>query len=128
MLIIQSYVCTGTQFTAYDRGTNPKKNLENRRAELAHIVYQINPMGFNGPRKFCTVLPSVDQTEGKRSDIRPSSSSESLARKIKKKDFSEIIVLENKEPEWNDQARTYQLDFKNRVSEVSGKSFLLKIF
>ena len=82
-------------------------------------------MGFNGPRKFCVVLPSVDQAEGNRTDIRPTTSSESLARKIKKKDFSEIVVLENKEPEWNELARTYQLDFKNRVSEVSGNNFFL---
>ena len=115
----------GTSFSAYDNGTNPKKSQEKRRIELAHIVYQINPLGFNGPRKLCVVIPSVDQTDGKRQEIRPTNSSETISRRIKKKIFSEIVMLENKEPEWNDLARTYQLDFKNRVSEVSVKNFQL---
>jgi hypothetical protein len=37
----------GTTFNSYDKGTNPKKSLQKIRAELAHIIYQLNPMGFN---------------------------------------------------------------------------------
>ena len=119
-------ISIGTQFSTYSNGANPKKSVESRRGELAHIVYQINPMGFNGPRKFCVVIPSVDQTEGIRTDIKPTSSAETLSKRLKKKDFAEIVVLENKEPDWNDIAKTYQLDFKNRVSEVSGNFIFLE--
>lgn len=115
----------GTRFNCYDNGTNPKKSKENRRTELAHIMYELNPMGFNGPRKFSVVMPSVDQNTGQRNEIRPLNSSETLSKKYKQKDFSSIIYLQNKEPEWNEELRTFQLDFKQRVNQVSVKNFQL---
>ena len=54
---------SGSTYQLYDYGIQPSKNLDRQawRTSLAFIDYENNFMGMNGPRKFKTILPNLDQ-------------------------------------------------------------------
>lgn len=56
---------SGSTYQLYDDGIQPNKNFDRRewRTSLAYIDYENNFMGMNGPRKFKTVLPNLDETK-----------------------------------------------------------------
>lgn len=101
----------GTIFTTFS----------NLKKELITIIYNLNPLGFKGPRKLNVLLPRDQENQNEQQH----QIQESLYKRVVKKNFDNIIILENKEPEWNPETETYQLDFKQRVSHVSVKNFQL---
>ena len=74
-----------------------------------------NILGLRGPRKMTVVVPGMTRDE-QRIDFQPRSDSESLLGKFKGRDHSQLSVLFNKLPQWN-QGRTDdpQKDFKKII-------------
>eukprot|EP01063_Lacrimia_lanifica_P037221 TRINITY_DN757_c1_g3_i1.p1 TRINITY_DN757_c1_g3~~TRINITY_DN757_c1_g3_i1.p1 ORF type:complete len:388 (+),score=132.57 TRINITY_DN757_c1_g3_i1:85-1248(+) len=118
----------GTEFTVYDRGEKPSKDGGLAfRQELAAVLYEPNVMGSKGPRRMIAIVPSVDAS-GKRVPWKPESTedSESLISAYKEKEReSDMMILENKRPTWDEKLRAFVLDFKGRVTVASVKNFQL---
>ena len=55
----------GSTYTLYDSGLQPEKNLDRKewRTSLAHVDYENNFMGMNGPRKFTVIIPAIGEEE-----------------------------------------------------------------
>eukprot|EP00760_Papus_ankaliazontas_P033766 PhM_4_TR6732/c0_g1_i1/m.89863 len=114
----------GTEFTIQDLGPGVDRNPNTPKAELGAIMFEQNRIGRNGPRRMTVLLPAVDST-GQRVHFFPSKSSESMIERFKKGDTKGMIVLQNKQPKWNDQIRAYTLEFHGRVTMASVKNFQL---
>ena len=117
----------GTEYTIYDKGEKGSKGGGlSLRQELGAVLYETNIVGSKGPRRMIAVIPSVDST-GKRSAWKPTiEDGESLINAYKAKDRKDdMIILENKKPNWNEELRAYILDFKGRVTVPSVKNFQL---
>ena len=121
----------GTEFILYDNGVSggidyqmpPNENNElytlnvfpaNTRRQLAMIVYESNIFGTQ-PRTFEIVIPKAEYVD----------SNIDLSRLYYAKDFSKIMVLQNKEPVWNPDIDAYTLDFYSYVKLPSKKNFQL---
>jgi tubby-related protein 1 len=97
----------GTEFTLYDKGSNPDKkddiDLVQTRAELGCILYKQNVLGSRGPRKMKVMVPNVDD-KGQRKELRPTRSDETMLERYKAAQNDEDVqILKNKPPKWNDQ-------------------------
>ncbi|CAF3539563.1 unnamed protein product [Rotaria sordida] len=114
----------GTQFTVYDHGSNPRKNIpvEENRRELAAIVYETNILGFKGPRKMTILIPGMS-SDHMRVEVRPRNDSESLIERRKHNSMDNILELHNKTPVWNEETQSYVLNFHGRVTQASVKNF-----
>ncbi|VDD91915.1 unnamed protein product [Enterobius vermicularis] len=117
----------GTQFTIYDNGKNPKKDVKNNdnlRQELAAVVYEVNLMGLKGPRKMTVLIPGIYDAENYcRKQIRPTSEKDSMLEKWKRGKCDEIVVLHNKRPIWHEDTQNFVLNFHGRVTMASVKNF-----
>ncbi|CAF4169877.1 unnamed protein product [Rotaria sp. Silwood2] len=93
----------GTQFTVYDHGSNPRRNIpvEENRRELAAIVYETNILGFKGPRKMTILIPGMS-SDHMRVEVRPRNESESLIERRRHNNMDNILELHNKTPVWNE--------------------------
>jgi hypothetical protein len=120
---------TGTDFVIYDDGIGPKDANVNGarmlRKELGAVVYETNIAGTRGPRKMTVVLPQRRE-DGTLDEWQPAKDEDSIVAAYKANPQSErFVVLVNKEPTWNEQLRSYQLNFHGRVSKPSVKNFQL---
>lgn len=68
------------------------------------------------------VLPSISE-EGQRHVWRPMKQEDSIVEKYKAGDLKNMFVLQNKAPVWNEQTKSFMLNFRNRVKEASVKNF-----
>jgi len=123
----------GTEFQMYDEGINPDKLTEAQRdgsrvqvrQELATVLYKQNVLGSRGPRKMKVMVPNVD-ANGNRVELRPVSVADTMLERYKVgRDDSDIQILKNKQPKWNDQVGAYVLNFNGRVTRASVKNFQL---
>lgn len=114
----------GTQFTVYDHGSNPKKNIpaEEIRREVAAIVYETNILGFKGPRKMTVIIPGMS-SDHHRVEVRPKNESENLIERWKRNNMENLLELHNKTPVWNEETQSYVLNFHGRVTQASVKNF-----
>ncbi|KAI6184340.1 Protein king tubby [Aphelenchoides bicaudatus] len=115
----------GTMFTIYDHGENPKKAAvigEGVRQELAAVIYETNVFGFKGPRKMTIIIPGLYENSG-RKELRPISEKDSILERFKGHRMEEMIVLNNKQPQWNEDTQSYVLNFHGRVTQASVKNF-----
>ncbi|CAF3765801.1 unnamed protein product [Rotaria sp. Silwood1] len=120
----------GTNFTVYDQGSNPKKNIstEQQRQELAAIAYETNILGFKGPRRMTIIVPGMS-SDHQRVEVRPKTDSESLIERWKHNDMNNLLELHNKTPVWNEEilifeeTQSYVLNFHGRVTQASVKNF-----
>ena len=114
----------GTEFIVYDKGCKPGEQGE-LREELCAILYESNVAGMKGPRKMKVIVPALKDDDTHRR-WRPTSDEESMVAEYKRNpDSNEFVVLTNKEPTWNEQLRSYQLNFHGRVTKPSVKNFQL---
>eukprot|EP01061_Rhynchopus_euleeides_P020139 TRINITY_DN32890_c0_g1_i2.p1 TRINITY_DN32890_c0_g1~~TRINITY_DN32890_c0_g1_i2.p1 ORF type:complete len:418 (+),score=141.27 TRINITY_DN32890_c0_g1_i2:53-1255(+) len=118
----------GTEFTIYDRGEKPSKEGGlAMRQELAAVLYETNIIGTKGPRRMTAIVPAVDSS-GKRAPWKPDGSedSEMLITSYKNGErLEDMLLLENKKPQWDEALRAYVLNFKGRVTVASVKNFQL---
>jgi len=125
----------GTEFVLYDHGYNPKKlpkdaingrdkNGVGVRKELAVCLNTQNVVGAPSPRKVRGVLPQI--VRGKPMEYCPTVEEETILQRDKDnrldKDF---IVLQSKQPKYNNQTGKYSLNFNSRVRMASVKNVQL---
>jgi tubby-related protein 1 len=118
---------TGTDFVIFDNGENPDKATSQKpaRAELGAVLYATNIAGTTGPRKMTVVLPRRRE-DGQMEVWQPKTEADSIVNEYRNDPNNErFVVLVNKEPTWNEQLRSYQLNFHGRVSKASVKNFQL---
>lgn len=120
----------GTEFVVYDKGLSAKESKQGDtsnaepRQELAAICYGSNVLGMKGPRKMTVLIPALKENSS-RVPWRPSSSSDTLIARHQANDNSNLVSLHNKAPVWNEETRSYVLNFHNRVKQASVKNFQL---
>ncbi|KAG0044113.1 Tubby- protein 1 [Gryganskiella cystojenkinii] len=110
----------GTAFNVYSNGRNPfssgggagddedvhhgdekdGKNIPVRQ-ELGAVIYNPNVLGLKGPRKM-TILMNTMTTEGDMAERRPTHVKDTLIGRMTDGDMSDLLVLRNKSPQWND--------------------------
>lgn len=116
----------GTEFVMYDKGNAPNpdgSSVEGDvRQELGVILYGPNILGFKGPRKMSVLIPAL-KDENTRVTWRPAQQADTLLERFKEGNHSNMVVLQNKSPEWKDGA--FVLNFQNRVKVASVKNFQL---
>ncbi|MBN3300538.1 TUB protein, partial [Amia calva] len=115
----------GTRFTVYGRGENPEKKpficeTETLREELAAISYEVNVLGFRGPRKMTVLIPEVKES-GERVSVRPRNEQETLFSLYER--GGGVLSLVNRPPSWSEQTQSYVLNFHGRVTLASVKNF-----
>ncbi|KAG0238589.1 hypothetical protein BGW42_004351 [Actinomortierella wolfii] len=92
------------------------------RQELGVVIYNPNVLGLKGPRKM-TVLMNMMTPQGSMIECRPSESKDTLMARYSSGDRSNLLVLKNKSPQWNEETSSFVLNFNNRVSLASVKNF-----
>ena len=68
------------------------------------------------------LVPAVKDDET-RVVWKPTKLSETLVEKYKEGDTKNMLVLMNKPPTWNEQTKSFMLNFQNRVKQASVKNF-----
>eukprot|EP00053_Salpingoeca_punica_P014935 m.136362 g.136362 ORF g.136362 m.136362 type:complete len:422 (+) comp16583_c0_seq1:72-1337(+) len=117
----------GTQFTLFDDGVNPGKRDapeavgKTVRKELAAMVYDANVLGWSGPRKMTVIIPNIK--DGEPIVIQPEAERDSLLERAKTGRIDGLLVLRNKQPDWNEATSSYVLNFHGRVTQASVKNF-----
>lgn len=124
----------GTEFVFYDRGENPEVAFQNVpeggepdpnvvvRQELGGVIYAANVLGWKGPRKMKIVIPAVVDAD-RRAIWQPMRNEESMVEKFKVNQLEDLVALQNKSPVWNEETKSYVLNFHNRVKQASVKNF-----
>eukprot|EP00128_Syssomonas_multiformis_P012561 Colp12_sorted_trinity150504_noHs@25853 len=117
----------GTSFTVFDGGESEKKGRlvgdgSNLRKELAAVSYDTNLLGLKGPRKMTVIIPGM-RSDGTRVDFRPQGNEDTLLDRHKSKNMTDLLVLHNKSPVWNEETQSYVLNFHGRVTVASVKNF-----
>jgi tubby-related protein 1 len=117
---------SGTTFTLYGAGVNPKKAGQNDtvREELASVFYKTNILGYKGPRQMKVVIPQI-LPSGVARVFRPEKPEEGLASRFDSDQLDDLIILNNRQPTWNEKTRAYVLNFNGRVTQASVKNFQL---
>ncbi|CAI9738555.1 Hypothetical predicted protein [Octopus vulgaris] len=119
----------GTQFTLFDKGSNPKRSnslatpeMAVTRRELVGIVYDTNVLGFKGPRKMTVIVPGMNLSH-ERVEVVPNDEHDGLIERWKRKTMDNMLELHNKTPVWNEETQSYVLNFHGRVTQASVKNF-----
>ncbi|KAF9115843.1 hypothetical protein BGX27_006084 [Mortierella sp. AM989] len=103
------------------RRENSNKNLPVRQ-ELGAVIYNPNVLGLKGPRKM-TILMNTMTAEGDMVERRPTHVRDTLIGRMTDGDMTDLLVLRNKSPQWNDDTNSFVLNFGGRVSLASVKNF-----
>ncbi|KAG0366422.1 hypothetical protein BGZ54_005381, partial [Gamsiella multidivaricata] len=75
-----------------------------------------------GPRKM-TILMNTMTADGEIVEKRPTQIKDTLIGRMTDGDMSDLLVLRNKSPQWNDDTNSFVLNFGGRVSLASVKNF-----
>ncbi|KAF9574072.1 hypothetical protein EC968_007464 [Mortierella alpina] len=100
---------------------NKNKGLPVRQ-ELGAVIYNPNVLGLKGPRKM-TILMNTMTSEGHMVERRPTQAKDTLIGRMTAGDTTDLLVLRNKSPQWNDDTNSFVLNFGGRVSLASVKNF-----
>ncbi|KAF9960608.1 hypothetical protein BGZ72_006508 [Mortierella alpina] len=100
---------------------NKNKSLPVRQ-ELGAVIYNPNVLGLKGPRKM-TILMNTMTSEGHMVERRPTQAKDTLIGRMTAGDTTDLLVLRNKSPQWNDDTNSFVLNFGGRVSLASVKNF-----
>ncbi|KAF9941940.1 hypothetical protein BGZ67_003511 [Mortierella alpina] len=92
------------------------------RQELGAVIYNPNVLGLKGPRKM-TILMNTMTSEGHMVERRPTQVKDTLIGRMTAGDTTDLLVLRNKSPQWNDDTNSFVLNFGGRVSLASVKNF-----
>jgi len=127
----------GLEFTAYGRGTNPKKidssvsevhAMQLARQELVAVTYSSSLWGSKprGPRKMSVVIPRVQPTGERlmRRTLHPEKDG-LLALQKAGSETQLYDSYKNKPPEWKKELGAFVLNFNKRVTQASVKNFQL---
>lgn len=115
----------GTHFTIYDSGRNPSKDEgvdQPVRKELGAVQFETNVLGLKGPRKMTVLLPAIGES-GMAIDLQPTKEEDTLEERHKHNRLDGLLVLHNKQPQWNADTQSWVLNFGGRVTQASVKNF-----
>jgi tubby-related protein 1 len=127
----------GTEFQIYDSGRNPNNStayFDERtdvpiRSELGAVVYSSNFIGSRGPRQMQVCINRIDDDTDKPTKAwQPAHRDEEMIQCFKHRvpaALRHLVVLENKEPQWNEDLGAHVLNFNGRVTQASVKNFQL---
>lgn len=87
--------------------------------EIATVSYKSNILGRNGPRKITVYIPGMTN---ELTRIPIATTLESL-EVLKSSGNENIIQLQNKIPQWNEETQSFVLNFNGRVAAASVKNF-----
>jgi tubby-related protein 1 len=76
------------------------------REELALVSYEMNVLGFKGPRKMTVLIPVLDKNS-ERIKVKPMTESDTLYERFKIDDMSNLVKLYNKSPKWSKGSSTH---------------------
>jgi len=122
----------GTEFVLYDDGYNPKKlpkdavNGKDKdgkgiRKELAVILNTQNVVGAPSPRKVRGILPQ--HVDGMPMEYKPVTEEDTILHRDKDNRLDrEFMVLQSKQPKYNNTTGKYSLNFAGRVRMASVKN------
>ena len=114
------------EYTLFDDGTNPDSKERGKgtlRRELLHVNF-INSLRNRNPGAMQVVVPAQGD-DGAAVPVRPGSSSNGLAERLKRQQMEDLDLLKNREPKWNAASNMYQLDFQGRATLASCKNIQL---
>lgn len=89
---------------------------------VPNMFQETNVFGFKGPRKMAIIIPGLFENGG-RKELRPISDKDSILERYKTHRMEEMILLNNKQPQWNEDTQSYVLNFHGRVTQASVKNF-----
>eukprot|EP00002_Diphylleia_rotans_P013486 TRINITY_DN2636_c0_g3_i9.p1 TRINITY_DN2636_c0_g3~~TRINITY_DN2636_c0_g3_i9.p1 ORF type:complete len:327 (-),score=58.23 TRINITY_DN2636_c0_g3_i9:1403-2383(-) len=114
-------------FSVYGRGENPSKcrDSEKHRLELGAVSYISTPSEVL-PCRMIVCLPEVDENS-KPLIWKPSNGSNGLLDKFYQNQFEGMMILETKDPAYDEARKVYSLDFQGRVKVASLKNFQLHL-
>jgi len=125
----------GTEFQLFDEGQNPKDALDDPfstdiskkwRSELGVILYARNVLGSNGPRKIQVGIQTSQCSKRETNSIVKSDEEMLTCLKNKMKPFvQDMMIYQNKTPQWSHELGAYVLNFNGRVTMPSVKNFQL---
>jgi len=122
----------GTEFVLYDNGYNPKKlpkdALNGRdkngigvRKELAVCLNTQNVVGAPTPRKVKGIIPQL--VNGKPMEYCPTSEEDTILQRDKDSRMErDFLVMQSKQPKYNNTTGKYSLNFNGRVKLASVKN------
>jgi hypothetical protein len=90
--------------------------------ETACVLYETNIFGLRGPRKMTLLLPGMGKDE---LPVLPTFENGQicLLDKFQANNLNDVLVLHNKQPQWNEESQSYVLNFGGRVTLASVKNF-----
>jgi hypothetical protein len=68
------------------------------------------------------VVPGMNK-DRTRINIQPVVEKQTIMEKFKANETQDLIVLQNKSPQWNHETQSYVLNFHGRVNQASVKNF-----
>ncbi len=126
----------GTRYWAYDNGENPTKLAQasrsnatlrpHARKELAVVRYEPNKLPPNrGPRKMVVAIPASGNEF--QPDAKNQGSMHAPLEEVIKgeRQDARLLIMKNKQPQWNEKMNAYVLNFHGRVTKASVKNFQL---
>lgn len=112
----------GQDSVSMENGKGKKNQNQLVRQELGAVIYNPNVLGLKGPRKM-TILMNTMTADGGLVEKRPTQTKNTLIGRMTDVDMSDLLVLRNKSPQWNDDTNSFVLNFGGRVSLASVKNF-----
>lgn len=117
-----------SSYTVCDDGIAPRyvKSLaarKNARRDLLNVVFQKGASFSVTPREMRVSIPAIED-DGTPYIFRPLVESQSILLRAKARD-SKLLYLGNKTPRYNEEQKSYVLDFGSRVTTASIKNFQL---
>jgi len=116
----------GQEYTLYDDGANPEgkdKDKGELRRELLYVNFT-NSLRNRNPGAMTVVVPRQND-DGNSVEVRPVSSGQYIADRVKRGEKTDLVELKNREPKWNPVSNMYQLDFHGRATLASCKNIQL---
>ena len=77
---------------------------------------------MKGPRKMRVLIPSVED-DNQKQQWKPMRTEDGMSEKYKSGNLKGMFVFQNKAPVWNEQTKSFMLNFHNRVKQASVKNF-----
>lgn len=83
---------------------------------------ETNVLGLKGPRKMTALIPAI-QKDGNPVVFKPELEKDTILERYRVGQAKDLVVLHNKPPQWNEDTRSYVLNFSGRVTVASVKNF-----
>ena len=125
---LRSATLGGTDWVMYDNGLNNKDAQGDPlllRRQLLSVSFERNIMGSGGPSRLQVVVPLDLSSSVAAAGAENEEKEESLCDKWRAGWREGLLSLASKAPEWNEELKTYTLEYNNRATLASVKNIQL---